>query len=592
MSELPRIQDLAPPAHDPRRQAKFLYFMGWKVGDIAAWTGEPISTVSSWKTRDKWDEVKPIDRVEGALEQRLVQLIVKDHKTGHDFKEIDLLGRQVVNLARVRRFGQEGGHEGDLNPVIGERNRKAAKHRPKRNEISEEQHAKLRAIFEESSFGFQRRWGDAGGERTRLILKSRQIGATWYFAREAFLDAIETGRNQIFLSASKSQAHVFRSYILDFAREAEVEITGDPIVLPNGATLYFLGTSSRTAQSYHGNFYFDEFFWTYRFKELNKVAAAMASQKRWRKTYLSTPSSITHEAYGFFTGEDWNRGRAKSEREPIDFSHAALAGGSRGPDRIWRQIVTLLDAERDGCDLFDVEELRRENSAPEFANLYLCEFIDDTQSVFPLAVLQKCQVDAWVEWRDFKPLLARPFGNRPVWLGYDPSDGGDAAALVVIAPPDKPGGKFRILEKFQFRGMNFVAQAEAIEKITKRYNVAYIGIDATGMGVGVYQLVKQFFPNTRDLKYSPELKTAMVLKAYDVIHSGRVEYDAGWTDVTASLMAIRKTLTASGRAVTYEAGRTVETGHADLAWAIMHVFLNEPLEAANGLPARSFMEIH
>lgn len=592
MSEARRIQDLSPPAQDPRRQAKFLFFMGWAVGDIAAWTGQPISTISSWKSRDRWDEAAPIERVEGALEQRLVQLIVKDQKSGHDFKEIDLLGRQVERMARVRRFGQEGGHEGDLNPRIGERNARAAKHRPKRNEVSEEQHAKLRAIFDDSAFGFQRRWGAAGDERTRMILKSRQIGATWYFAREALLDAIETGRNQIFLSASKAQAHAFRRYILEFAGEAEVELSGDPIVLPNGATLYFLGTSSRTAQSYHGNFYFDEFFWTYRFRELNKVAAAMASQKRWRKTYLSTPSSVTHEAHGFWTGEDWNKGRPKAERQPIDCSHAALAGGARGPDRIWRQIVTLLDAERDGCDLFDVEELRRENSPADFSNLYLCEFIDDTQSVFPMAIMQRCQVDSWIEWKDHKALLARPFGNAPVWVGYDPSDGGDAAALVVIAPPSKPGGKFRMLEKLQFRGMDFVAQAAAIEAITRKYNVTYIGIDATGMGIGVYQLVRQFFPNTRDLKYSPELKTAMVLKAYDIIHSGRFEYDAGWTDVSASFMAIRKTLTASGRAVTYEAGRTAETGHADLAWATMHVFLNEPLEAANGQASRSFMEIN
>ena len=38
-----------------------------------------------------------------------------------------------------------------------------------------------------------------------------------------------------------------------------------------------------------------------------------------------------------------------------------------------------------------------------------------------------------------------------------------------------------------------------------------------------------------------------MLKAYDVIHNGRLEFDAGWTDVAQSLMAIRKTMTASGR---------------------------------------------
>lgn len=57
------------------------------------------------------------------------------------------------------------------------------------------------------------------GHRVELFLKSRQIGATYYFAREAFLYALETGRNQNFLSAPKNQAYLFRGYILAFVRE-------------------------------------------------------------------------------------------------------------------------------------------------------------------------------------------------------------------------------------------------------------------------------------------------------------------------------------------------------------------------------------
>ena len=113
----------------------------------------------------------------------------------------------------------------------------------------------------------------------------------------------------------------------------------------------------------------------------------------------------------------------------------------------------------------------------------------------------------------------------------------------------------------------------------------------TGMGSGVAQLVKQFFPNLTTFSYSPEVKTRLVLKAYDVIHKGRLEFDAGWTDLASSLMAIRKTTTASGRQMTYTAGRNEETGHADLAWALFHALHNEPLE---GMTAQntSFMEIY
>ncbi|MGY3085387.1 hypothetical protein ACVWZS_002999 [Pseudomonas fragi] len=92
------------------------------------------------------------------------------------------------------------------------------------------------------------------------------------------------------------------------------------------------------------------------------------------------------------------------------------------------------------------------------------------------------------------------------------------------------------------------------------------------------QLVRQFFPNVTTFSSSPEVKTRLVLKAYDVIHNGHLEFDAGWTDRAQSLMAFRKTVTAGCRQYTYTAGRNDTTGHADLAWALFHALHNEPLE--------------
>ena len=89
-------------------------------------------------------------------------------------------------------------------------------------------------------------------------------------------------------------------------------LKGDPIVLPNGAQLIFLGTNARTAQGHHGNFYFDEFFWVPRFTELNKVASAMALHKQYRKTYFSTPSAMSHEAFKVWNGDQFNKRRPKA----------------------------------------------------------------------------------------------------------------------------------------------------------------------------------------------------------------------------------------------------------------------------------------
>lgn len=563
---------------DNRKKAMHLYFAGYRIARIAESLGEKASTIHSWKRRDNWDEINPTERAELTVEARYCNLILKESKEGKDFKEIDLLGRQLERMARIRKY-QNGGNETDLNPKIANRN-KGERRQPEKNFFSEEQIEKLEDEFRNTLFEYQKVWYRAGHHRIRNILKSRQIGATFYFAREAFIDALTTGRNQVFLSASKAQAYMFREYIIKMALEVDVELKGDPLMLSNGATLYFLGTNARTAQSYHGNLYLDETFWIPKFQELRKVTSGMAIQKHWRQTYFSTPSTMSHEAYPFWSGKLYNRGRKKEDRVDIDISHEALVNGRLCEDGQWRQIVNIEDALRGGCDLFDLEQLKKEYSPDEYNNLLMCHFMDDIESLFNFNMMQNCMVDSWEVWDDIQPLALRPYGYDPVWVGYDPSKGGengDSAGCVVIAPPKVPGGKFRILERHQWRGMDFRAQADAIKKITERFYVEYMGIDTTGLGHGVYQNVIQFFPAAREFIYNPNVKNALVIKAYDVISHGRLEFDAQCVDIIQSFTSIRRTTTGSGNRPTYEASRSEESGHADLAWATMHALFNEPL---------------
>lgn len=576
-------------AFDARRQARSLYWRGWSVTQAAEELGLKRATVESWKQRDRWDDAPSIAKLEDCLEVRFMALVAKTKKSGEDFKEIDLLGRQIATLARVRRYEAPGGHDGDLNPKVANRNA-APKKAAKKNHFTAEQAADLRRIFEAQLYGYQEVWLRNLSQRTRMILKSRQIGATYYFAFEALIDAIETGRNQIFLSASKAQAHQFRSYIVSFAKLVGVTLTGDPMLITSAlrpddeaaAELHFLGTNFRTAQGRHGNFYFDEFFWVHSFEELNKVASGMATHRKWRKTYFSTPSTIAHPAYPYWTGERRNRRRKKADRIEIDVSHAALAAGSVGPDRIWRHIVTIHDAEAAGCDLFDIAELEDEYAPDEFANLFGCEFVDDSLSAFKFNDLVACGCDSLVDWTDIDQEASRPYGTRSVWAGYDPQESadGDNAALVIVAPPLTEGGMFRVLERHQLRGLDFEQQAAFIEAVLSRYTVSYLGIDATGVGAAVYQLLAKstVIKGVTKLEYSLETKTAMIMKAQNVIRRGRLAFDSGMLDLVSAFVSIKKTITSSGRNVTFKAGRGGGDGHADLAWAAMHTLINEPLD--------------
>ncbi len=57
--------------------------------------------------------------------------------------------------------------------------------------------------------------------------------------------------------------------------------------------------------------------------------------------------------------------------------------------------------------------------------------------------------------QDHNPDAARPFGDRPVWGGFDPARSGDLSCFVIVAPPMFAVEKFRVLKVIYWKGMNF-----------------------------------------------------------------------------------------------------------------------------------------
>lgn len=609
--------DRLPPEVPLRIVARSLFWRFWTVQQISDELRVPYTTVSSWKSRDAWEAASPLQRAENETLCRYLSLIWKEKKSGSDFKEIDLLGRQMERIARQHKYLGPEGNEADLNPKVKNRTGPAAqaKKDAAKNRITPDMVAALREDFEGSLFGHQETWLSTTNLRTRMILKSRQIGATWYFARERLLVALEEGKNQIFLSASRAQANIFRNYIVQWVQKVcGVTLKGDPIVIQRGdargddggdsdageggdggeldpVELYFLGTNYRTAQGYHGDVIVDECFWIYGFEELFKVASAMATQAIYTRTLFSTPSTLAHEAYPMWSGERFNRRRAKADRVRIDIDHAALEDGALGADGIWRQIVTVHDAVAKGFNLVKVDELQLENSVDEFDMLFRCIFMDDGASMFPFETMRRCMVDSWEVWRDFHAHRPRPYEGE-VWLGYDPNASetgqGDDAALVAIAAPTEIGGKFRVLEKQRLRGLDFAGQDKAVRAMADRYNVTKIAIDVTGVGKAVEQLVRKWFPLVQAITYSVQTKSAMVYKAKNVITTGRLEFDAGWLDVMQAFLAIKPEVNKQG--VTFVASRAGGVGHADLAWAIMNALFFEPFDITEPVGGGSTVE--
>lgn len=529
------------------------------------------------------------ESIEETINRRIQVLTHRDGKTELEHKELDSLIahhcklriQQAKHAEKLAAAASQGNGEysaaGDGGQDGGKKKRKYRK-----NDISALTQEDFDAFADEHLFGYQKHLRLNITQQIRNILKSRQIGATWYFAFEALENAVMTGDPQIFLSASRPQAEVFRSYIVNIAEQYfGVTLTGNPIRLSNGAELRFLSTNSNTAQSYSGHLYVDEYFWIQNFARLNEVASAMATHDRWRTTYFSTPSSKTHQAYPFWTGEDWKRGDAKRKKVEFPTFKELRDGGQLCPDEQWRYVITMEDAIAGGFNLASIDKLRNKYNRDTFNMLYMCVFVDSGDSVFRFNELERCGVEVSL-WQDHDPTAARPFGNREVWAGFDPARSGDTSTFVIIAPPLYEGERFRVLATFYWQGMNWKHQANQIKALFERYNMTHIGIDITGIGSGVFEMVQGFaMRQAVAIHYGLESKTRLVLKMVDVVESQRIEWDSEQKEIPASFLAIRRTSTTKGNSMTFVADRTQETGHADVFFAIAHAVDNEPLNFEN-----------
>lgn len=581
-------------------KARRLYLEGMNPKEIAAAVGvNGHRTIYNWIKKFGWDEALSEFGTEQLLDLRLKQLTNRENKTRLELDEIDRLIKNVVLFRKsnceleerklairqaeveleLRRSGC-----GDIGFSDGKPGRGGRKRKAKKNDVSDVTEEAFQQWIG-SLFAYQKTQFNNRNLKERWTLKSRQIGLTYEASGEALHKAIFQGKNQTFLSASRAQAEVFRSYIVHIAKEfLGIELTGNPIKLSNGAELRFLGTNLNTAQSYSSDVYIDEAFWINKFDRMYEVASAMATLSNFTITVFSTPSTKQHKAYPLWSGSWWKG----QDKERLDIEFPTLERLRKTPqlcpDKRWRFAITIDDAIAGGNTRIDKEDLKERYSADAFAYLFECKFMDEADSIFKLSDIEACAVDI-DDWDDFDPTAIRPFGDKEVWLGYDPARTGDFARCFAVAPPDaynvvaqldKFKDKFRVLEGHEWKGFNWQWQASQVEELTHKYNVTHIGIDVSGIGSGVGELVSAFFPRAMLINYSLQTKGDLVLKMLDVVQHKRILWPSTEKTIGVSFMAIKRKTTGKGQ-MTFVAERSEETGHADSFFALSHAVIKEGL---------------
>lgn len=173
----------------------------------------------------------------------------------------------------------------------------------KNNVFSQSQIQAMADILHNDSFDYQATWLRVGKLNIdRSITKSRQIGATLLFSREALLDALTTGDNQIWFAHTVEHARVALMYMNNLSARVGVRLAsnGYSVQLDSGATINLVGEESHCA-ALAGNVYLDEFGWFNNPLRAAKVAAAIACHNRHSLTMFTSPSD-NYDAFRVWNG--------------------------------------------------------------------------------------------------------------------------------------------------------------------------------------------------------------------------------------------------------------------------------------------------
>ena len=572
-----------------KEKAKELYLASLTPKEITEKLNiNSVRTIYNWINKEGWNDLLGAFSTENQLQARLSQLTNRDLKGKTELDEIDRLVANLIKMQdanmrlrertfalKERESGLQNSHDGSASyggsTSSGENKKRK---RSRKNDIPDIDDPRWKNWID-ALYPYQKVHFEERNQKERWTIKSRQIGFTFEAAGEALYVAMETGKNQTFLSASKAQSLVFRSYIVGLAEKYfGVELKGNPIRLPNGAELRFIGTNRATAQSFSSDLYIDEACWISKFEGIYETAGAMSTLKSRRLTVFSTPSTRQHGAYRVWSGAYWKKGNKDRIDIPFPSKDTLRKYPQVCPDLRWRYVVTLQDAYDAGNPDIDIDDIKERCSEEAYAYLYDCEFMDEADSIFTLNALTRCIRDDMRKDIDLSSI--RPVGDRPVAIGYDPARTTDFAKCVVLLIPENKKEGFDVVEEFEWRGFHWSWQAEQIQGLLERYNVKHIGIDCSGVGNGVAEMVKAFYPQAMLITYSQQVKQNLVLKVMDLVSTARIKWPAEYTSIAPSFMAIKRKQTGHG-SMTFAADRSEETGHADGFFAIAHAVACEDL---------------
>lgn len=380
-----------------------------------------------------------------------------------------------------------------------------------------------------------------------LWVKARQIGFSHSIAGDAVKNALLEGSTNIILSASqelasevleKAKLHAVVLRRLGLERMATTPVSNATrICFPNGGRVIALPASKRTARSFTGHVYFDEFAYHDDPKGIWDAAAAMSTRKagdgqRRKIRVISTPNG----AQGLFYR--WSTNPPKGwARHAVDIDRAILEGMPVDIDHLW---------ELAGHD----ERI--------FAQWYRLAFLDAALQYIPTAM-----ADRALGWVGEMPDLQQ----CEIHAGLDVGRESDLTALTLVA---LYGRYAYVLPPITCRRTAFRQQRRMVADARDIFRWSTLHIDSTGIGAGIAEEFVDAWgeEEVRLVPFTNPAKDDLATRALRWFRDDRVRLPHGkpGEQLHAEIISVRREITQAGNVV-YNVPRDAQ-GHGDRWWSM------------------------
>ena len=327
-----------------------------------------------------------------------------------------------------------------------------------------------------------------------------------------------------------AQKFTYESNFSSWSEQNQRHLKTFEVTTPNGSIVRALPANADTIRGYSCNIYLAEY----------GIFPPLMSQEIWQAAY-----PCLRGRYRMIVA---STGKWKGSR-----FHQIVTDATN----TWAlHYVDIYQAVREGLPFDIATERKALNDDDAWAQEYELQWIDEASAWLPYEMLELCQHE----------LAGRPdeYSGQPVYIGNDIAIRHDLWVAWVIEPIGDVLWTREIIVK---KRISFAEQDRILDDLFRRYRVARLCIDQTGIGEKPVEDAKKRYGDLRveGVNFTVGIKLLLATVGKQHFEQQRIRIPTGDDELLIDFHKLRKSVTTTGAARFI--AESTNAGHADRVWA-------------------------